>query len=219
MLTPAGAGITDQDRNILTNQHLLLRTLRSVAAVLTTGPLIDPTNHNSKKRGHNNKPAMRGKANNKPKKEKASDNPELDLESDIEDEEFGDEIEMVDQLVGASTKYTTGAEHVFTPPHRQGSILITLLNQDPYTSWGLPSLAQRPPPSCPGTRLPQPRYRLLRSFKFHHEQYEGYAHRRTIGFKEGKSKADNEEITGRQGEARTWEFVKAPEREPKDERD
>jgi 25S rRNA (uracil2634-N3)-methyltransferase len=120
---------------------------------------------------------------------------------------------MVDQLVA------TTVERQFTPPHRQGSVLITLLNQDPYTLWGLPSLAQRPPSVCPGTRLPQPRYRLLRSFKFHHELYEGYAHRRTIGFKEGKSKADNEEITGRQGEARTWEFVKAIETEKADKGD
>jgi hypothetical protein len=31
-----------------------------------------------------------------------------------------------------------------------------------------------------------------------------------------KSKADNEEILGRAGEARTWEFVKAAEREERD---
>jgi len=49
--------------------------------------------------------------------------------------------------------------------------------------------------------------------------YEGYAHRRTLGFKEGKSKADNEEILGRQGEARTWEFVRAADRVDKSERE
>jgi len=133
----------------------------------------------------------------------------LDLESDVEEDEDFD----MEGLIGISTETTEG---VFTPPHRQGSILITLLNQPPYTLWSLPHLAQRPPPSCPGTRLPQPRYRLERSFKFHPELYEGYAHRRTIGFKEGKSKADNEEILGRAGEARTWEFVRAAEREERD---
>jgi 25S rRNA (uracil2634-N3)-methyltransferase len=144
-------------------------------------------------------------------KEKDSENPELDLESDVEldsDEEGGGGGFNLEELVGISTN----EEKVFTPPHRQGSILITLLNQPPYTLWSLPQLAQRPPPCCPGTRLPQPRFRLERSFKFHPELYEGYAHRRTIGFKEGKSKADNEEIIGRAGEARTWEFVKAVER-------
>jgi 25S rRNA (uracil2634-N3)-methyltransferase len=124
------------------------------------------------------------------------------------DEEGGGGGFNLEELVGISTN----EEKVFTPPHRQGSILITLLNQPPYTLWSLPQLAQRPPPCCPGTRLPQPRFRLERSFKFHPELYEGYAHRRTIGFKEGKSKADNEEIIGRAGEARTWEFVKAVER-------
>jgi hypothetical protein len=91
-------------------------------------------------------------------------------------------------------------------PNTAGTILVTLLSQPPYTHWALPKLATKPPPLCPGTRLPQPRYTLLRSFKFYPEVYEGYAHRRTIGWKEGLSKSRNEEIVGRKGEARTWEF-------------
>lgn len=153
---------------------------------------------------------MRGKANNKRKRASSDDggdnvedqasSDEDDGVSDIEDEEDEDEDE--DDLK------PKGFTPTLNPPERQGSILITLLNQAPYTLWSLPQLAQRPPPHCPGTRLQQPRYQLERSFKFHPDLYPGYAHRRTIGWKEGKSKSDNEEIVGRQGEARTWEFVK-----------
>jgi 25S rRNA (uracil2634-N3)-methyltransferase len=51
---------------------------------------------------------------------------------------------------------------------------------------------------------------LLRSFAFDPAAYEGYAHRRTIGFRAGWSKEMNEEIVGRKGVARTWEFALAP---------
>jgi 25S rRNA (uracil2634-N3)-methyltransferase len=60
---------------------------------------------------------------------------------------------------------------------------------------------------CPGTKLAQPKYRLLRSFEFVPAAYPGYSHRRTIGWREGKSFANNEEILGRKGKARTWEFA------------
>jgi 25S rRNA (uracil2634-N3)-methyltransferase len=52
----------------------------------------------------------------------------------------------------------------------------------------------------------QPRYRLLRSFTFDPALYLGYAHRRTIGFKEGVSKEGNEEILRGEG-CKTWEFA------------
>lgn len=97
-------------------------------------------------------------------------------------------------------------QQTFAPPHTPGTILITLLAQPPYSLWSLPQLGAKPPPLCPGTRLPQPRYTLLRSFRFDPTVYDGYEHRRTIGWKEGLSKGANEEIVGRKGEARTWEF-------------
>jgi len=96
----------------------------------------------------------------------------------------------------------------FTPPNRRGTVLFTLLDQNPYTLWNLPSLAKRPPQVCPGTNLAQPRYKLIRSFEFNPEVYTGYTHRRTLGFKEGLSKGANEEIMGRKGKARTWEFAR-----------
>ena len=114
----------------------------------------------------------------------------------------------------------------FHPPIREGTLLITLLNQPPYTHWNIPRLARYPPdtplPSSPSTQghgkpdykkikkrtpLVQPKFRLLRSFEFRPEIYKGYEHRRTIGFKQGVSKTGNEEIVGRLGKARTWEFA------------
>lgn len=77
----------------------------------------------------------------------------------------------------------------------------------------LPRLLKRPPPPPPITSLApsqrppphstlpptQPRFTLVRSFNFHASLYPGYAHRRTIGFQPGLSKANNEEVDGRGG--------------------
>ncbi|KAG2022676.1 hypothetical protein CC2G_000405 [Coprinopsis cinerea AmutBmut pab1-1] len=92
----AGKGITDQDRNILTNQLLLLDFLASASKVLAKGP-------------------VRTLAYGKKKKRKPGD------EDEEEDEENdGDEMEDIvptDQ------------------PKSRGTVLITLRNVAPYTSW------------------------------------------------------------------------------------
>jgi 25S rRNA (uracil2634-N3)-methyltransferase len=109
---------------------------------------------------------------------------------------------------------TTSTSRELQPPNRPGTLLITLLDQAPYTLWALRQLATRPPASIPNAkpadRGPQPRYALLRSFQFVPQAYPGYAHRRTLGFKEGLSKSANEEIVGRKGVPRTWEFALNP---------
>ena len=205
MLT-AGAGIKDQDRNILSNQHLLLRTLRSVHPVLTSGPLpafasASKFGTSSKKRKRKGHPVDGGNDDN-------DDEEPLDGVSDLEDD-LDAELDADGKPVLVLKR--TPAPSSFTPPNRAGSILITLLDQPPYTDWALPKLAKTPPEFCPGTRLPQPRFTLLRSFAFVPGAYDGYAHRRTIGFKDGVSKGHNEEITGRKGAARTWEFCRRDE--------
>jgi len=182
---------------------------------------------------------LRGKANNKRKRSGSFDDDEDEdavnagnggVEEDvsdieIEDMEDGDEDLNVDDT-RIDAKITV--EREFDPPIKEGTVLITLLNQPPYTNWDLPKLATKPPStSSTFSRLlysstpslakqgnretEQPRYRLLRSFQFHPEVYKGYEHRRTIGFKEGVSKSGNEEILGRKGVARTWEFARAEE--------
>lgn len=184
-----GKGVTDQDRNVRENQVLLLRTMRSVAPLLTVGPSAFPLPAKGKK-GKGKGPA--------PKKAKR---PRPTSPSFSDDEDFGD---------GDEDEFGHKARPVpssFTPPDRQGTLLFTLLAQPPYSLWELPKLANRPPPTCPGTQEAQPRFRVLRSFDFVPAAWPGYAHRRTIGWREGLSKANNEEITGRQGRARTWELA------------
>lgn len=169
--------------------------------ILTSGPLPafatkSSTTPSSKKRKRKGHPVADG-----------DDDVEepLDGVSDLEDDPDAEEAD------GLPSRPKTPAPTSFTPPNRTGSILITLLDQPPYTLWALPKLAKSPPEFCPGTRLPQPRFTLLRSFAFVPAVYDGYSHRRTIGFKDGVSKGQNEEITGRRGGARTWEFCRREE--------
>lgn len=189
-----GAGITDQDRNILTNQHMLLKFFRSVEPLLTEGPTHIPIPQSSS-----------SKSNSKDKKRKQK-KPSSDDEAAPEPEDEEEDFFFNDDPTFTNPKIVVPKE--FTPPKRAGTVLITILSCPPYTLWCLPQLAARPPPICPGTNLPQPRYTLLRSFEFRPEIYEGYAHRRTIGWKEGLSKSENEEILGRKGMPRTYEFVR-----------
>ncbi|KAK8870116.1 hypothetical protein IAR55_000686 [Kwoniella newhampshirensis] len=216
-----GAGITDQDRNILTNQHMLLRFFRSVQPYLTDGPTHIPIPSASKSRAKSGVKAStvalaKKKALAKAKRSAfdgdEADDGVSDLELEEEEKEEDDGFIRDEMNPSLSIPLPTKGP-TFTPPHRAGSVLVTLLNCPPYTLWSVSRLATHPPPLCPGTQLPQPRYSLLRSFEFRPEVYEGYAHRRTIGFKEGLSKSENEEIMGRKGKARTWEFVRAEERD------
>ncbi|KIR29127.1 hypothetical protein I307_03967 [Cryptococcus deuterogattii 99/473] len=184
------------DRNILTNQHMLLKFFRSVEPLLTEGPTHMPIPQRSSSKRN-------GKDKQKGKQKKPSSDDEVAPGVEEEEEEdffFNDDPTFTNPKIIAPTE--------FTPPKRAGTVLITLLSCPPYTLWCLPQLAARPPPICPGTNLPQPRYTLLRSFEFRPEIYEGYAHRRTIGWKEGLSKSENEEILGRKGIPRTYEFVR-----------
>lgn len=174
----AGAGIKDQDRNVLVNQRLMLGFYRSAATVLTQGePRVA--------RGS-------GKANGR-RKRKGGD-------SDEEEEEEMIQSDLDDDFATTAT----GA--------KEGTILVTLKDSLPYTLWDVPKLATRPPKSSSN-----PRYRLLRSFAFHPDLYPGYSHRRTIGWREGKSKSENEELLSGSGGLRTWEFAPMPPAPEEDE--
>lgn len=87
------------------------------------------------------------------------------------------------------------------PPVTAGTVIITLRTATPYSLWSLPHLGTRgaliapsilPRPHPP---TPQPTYRIVRSFEFSPADYEGYEHRRTIGFKEGVSSAANDDLS------------------------
>lgn len=212
----AGLGEKDQARNIALNQALLLKFFRSVSPFLTKG-------------------ASRSEAPVKVPKGKGKGKAR---ESDDEEDR---EVEMVDE---DGEEYLGGQMHEEEEEEeketKKGTVLVTLRNAEPYTSWcacvlpclrrvladesvfltltlslcrNLPRLLKRPPPPPPITSLApsqrppphstlpptQPRFTLVRSFNFHASLYPGYAHRRTIGFQPGLSKANNEEVDGRGG--------------------
>jgi 25S rRNA (uracil2634-N3)-methyltransferase len=73
-----------------------------------------------------------------------------------------------------------------------GRIYITMKGGMPYDLWNIKSLAKE----CG--------YATLKSFKFEPKDYPGYAHRRTIGYKEGVSKDDSIECKN----CRTYVFIK-----------
>ncbi|KAL4067314.1 hypothetical protein V8B97DRAFT_1873933 [Scleroderma yunnanense] len=154
----AGKGITDQDRNILSNQRLILDFLRSASHCLSLGPI--PLVHQKRPR-------------------KVPDDDDEDM--NVEDPE--------DLL--PSTAVGSG----------RGTILITLRNVPPYTTWDVPRLAKTPPKSSRTGETPNPRFKLLRSFVFHRSIWKGYEHRMTKG-----ERAHGQGTTGVGGEDRTWEF-------------
>lgn len=145
------------------------------------------------------------------------------------------------RLILESASATTGEEATPTlpippPPTTRGTILLTLRTNAPYSSWLPAQLATKGPllaPSIlpshtPKTRLAdQATYRTVRSWEFDPDEWEGYEHRRTRGWEEGKSAGANEDLRlsarerlekkkgaggaeGREkegkGQMRTWEF-------------
>ncbi|KAJ3571612.1 hypothetical protein NP233_g3638 [Leucocoprinus birnbaumii] len=154
----AGKGITDQDRNILSNQVLILDFLRSASKFLKSGPV--PLVH-------------------KPKRKKATEVDEDEMDPDSDEP----------------------SNRASTPVAARGTILITLRNVPPYTLWGLPRLAKKPPQPTSANKHPNPPYTQLRSFVFHRDLWAGYEHRMTKG-----ERAHGAGKTGEGGEDRTWEF-------------
>ncbi|KAF9951971.1 hypothetical protein BGZ72_006633 [Mortierella alpina] len=83
---------------------------------------------------------------------------------------------------------------------KPGEIHVTVKTGMPYDLWNLKRLAT-------GTGL----LGNKTSFPFKPEQYPGYEHRRTIGFKEGVSQGENAEILGKS--PKTFVFVKKTAKE------
>ncbi len=198
-----GAGIKDQDRNILTNQEMLMSFLKSASGQLSDGPgwFDKPARGKGKGRTSRNTKATKGKKN---------DNDDDDDEEQIDQiKEVDDDMELENEGITSEEEEDqtpiTNTLKRFVTPHRQGTILITLRNAPPYTLWEVPRLATHPPRTT-GIVSGQPRYRICRFFAFDPALYPGYEHRRTLGFKEGVSKGGNEEIL-RGGGGRTWEFA------------
>jgi len=203
-----GAGHKDESRNVLSNQLMLVRFLVSVAPFLTTGAV----------------PAYASKGTKEVKKRSMEDEEDTaGLDQIISQEEDEEE-----DITTAEDQKKSGG---FTIPPYAGSVLITLRNCKPYTLWDVPMLGKRLPSiytaiasSAPsmskGVKGPTAAqvdrllsigqgkpYRLWRSFQFRAEQWSVYSHRRTIGWKQGRSTSENEDINRSQdGENRTWEL-------------
>ncbi len=214
-----GAGHKDEARNVLANQLLLCRFLISAAPLLSEGQLPNYAREDGggKRKGNND---------------------EEEEDSDAGgDEDEGDDPEQDGYRQQAS-------KGRFLAPPRAGSIMITLRNASPYTLWDVPLLGKRlatvlpaitaSAPALPkGVRPPKledaersgARFRLWRSFEFVPTAWAGYSHRRTVGWVEGLSTGNNEDLLREgkaesnkgpsklvkhagTGECRTWEFGK-----------
>ncbi|KAG8990426.1 hypothetical protein FRB90_001760 [Tulasnella sp. 427] len=199
----AGAGITDQDRNILTNQRLLLGFLRSVALALSKGVLPKEL---------------------LPKKPRTDSDDENDdtpstsisaAQGDDGMESDGPELSDEDEFTGVPPASDPADEapvnpFQYPPPPRQGMILVTLRDCVPYTLWDLPRLAKRPPHAVKGLERKgreQPEYTLVKSYRFFPEAYPGYEHRRTRGGAGTATDEREEGMGGTGGVCKTWEFV------------
>ncbi|WFD44795.1 25S rRNA (uracil(2634)-N(3))-methyltransferase [Malassezia psittaci] len=213
-----GAGHKDEQRNVLANQLLLLRFFVSVAPFLTRGPI--PTYAANVKKVRND-----------------SDD---DDDDDDDDDYAVDEAKQSLQDMHDTDQYDAQEAHIkrsLQPPFRQGSVLITLRNTSPYTLWNVPMLAKRLPtvltpivasaPSLPRHMHPptlqdvernEAYYTLWRSYEFFPQDWPHYSHRRTVGWIEGVSTSENQDLLRRSsqtpqlgkhvgtGECRTWEL-------------
>ncbi|KAI5116431.1 hypothetical protein M0805_000210 [Coniferiporia weirii] len=172
----AGKSITDQDRNILCNQMLLLDFLRSAAPFLALGAVPSiAVPRKKKKKNADDSGSEDGRA--------------VDDARDVVSEDEGDEEPLNES---PTQTMRDGA---------RGTILVTLRNVPPYTEWNLPKLAKNPPPPSTPSGKPNPRYTQLRSFAFHRSEWTGYEHRMTKG-----ERAHGTGKTGQGGEDRMWEF-------------
>ncbi|GAA6056462.1 hypothetical protein JCM3770_007480 [Rhodotorula araucariae] len=173
-----GQGVTDQNRNIRLNQTLLIEFYRSAALLLRRGTPRAPSASKAARRAF----------------EAGADGVAHD-----EDDQLG--------LLGAGSG-DEGEEAslllVPPPPSTRGTVLVTLRTNAPYSAWLPAQLATKGALLLPsilpahalkgGRALDQPVYRTVRSWAFDPARWEGYEHRRTIGFDEGRSSARNDDL-------------------------
>lgn len=79
---------------------------------------------------------------------------------------------------------------------KDGEIIISLKCGIPYDLWNVKGLGR------------QSGLRLIRSFEFVPEDYEGYTHRRTIGYDEKISNPDNQEIKKNKSKTFVFQLLK-----------
>ncbi|SCV69901.1 BQ2448_1295 [Microbotryum intermedium] len=205
-----GQGITDQDRNVRANQTLVLGFFRSVAPLLRVGTSSIAAAGTKKTQ-----------SNKKGKRTRPDDSEDEALPTG-HDDDFDSEME-----VDPAELADPALRPLPPPPTTSGTVLVTLRTVSPYSLWSVQHLGTRGSflaPSIlpkPLPKTPQPDYSLVRSFEFDPNDWEGYEHQRTVGYKEGVSseKNDDLQLTARErGEKRRWE-KEQQERRQKEERD
>jgi 25S rRNA (uracil2634-N3)-methyltransferase len=166
---PLGAGIKDQDRNILTNQHLLLSFFRSAAPYLTEGPSRLAVDKSLKVKGKPN--TLKARETFEGEVFEVDDGPLDDDEEEMEESAAGEELEgevaaeapenteedigididaylaensNVEDLAAKSALAAAEPIDPTGPPKTQGTILVTLKDSIPYSLWNLKALATRP---------------------------------------------------------------------------
>ncbi|GAA6064715.1 hypothetical protein JCM10212_000829 [Sporobolomyces blumeae] len=185
-----GQGITDQDRNVRTNQTLLLDFYLSASHILRRGTSHLGTAAAAKKSRQLNREVSR------------SPSPEYLVADDAEPLDADRDPSAADDATGLDSTRTRPPP---PPPSTRGTILLTLRTNAPYSLWLPAHLATKPsllvpsilsPPALKqGNRLKtQPVYKTTTSWEFEPSWFEGYEHRRTIGWDERKSFKGNEDL-------------------------
>ncbi|GAA5824396.1 hypothetical protein JCM11251_000405 [Rhodosporidiobolus azoricus] len=181
-----GQGITDQSRNIRTNQTLLLDFYRSASLLL--------------RRGTPRAPGTSSSAAAPPRGREDSRSPSPTPPPANDDDE--------DRVAGDTASLDPSTSFLPTPPSTRGSILLTLRTNPPYSLWLPQQLAVKGHLLSPSIlSLPeykqrlvkengaeQPRYKVVKSWAFEPSEWEGYEHRRTLGYEEGRSSGANEDL-------------------------
>jgi len=108
-----GAGIKDQDRNIVSNQRLIIDFLQSVATLLAKGK--DPRSVPGSSR----------------KKRKRNDEDSDDDEEDADGR--NQDFDVDDSVAYDGAEQESGSFR--RPPPTRGTVLITLRDATPYTLW------------------------------------------------------------------------------------
>ncbi|ORX65912.1 hypothetical protein DL89DRAFT_270476 [Linderina pennispora] len=189
----AGAGIKDQARNIQTNQLLMIGFFRSAIQFLTEG--VDTRQSRPQRRQRR-----------RPKGDQSDDDDEEEDEQQQESFDFeGAKAHVVtyaasDDEDDEGPVEDAGEGEPFEPNlNRPGQILVSLKSGPPYSHWNVRQLAKE----CG--------LRARSTHPFEIAAYPGYEHRRTLGFKEGLSKDENQEI--RDKEPHVYTFVAKPRQE------
>ncbi|GAA5981476.1 hypothetical protein JCM11641_004775 [Rhodosporidiobolus odoratus] len=183
-----GQGITDQTRNIRTNQTLLLDFYRSASLLL--------------RRGTPRAPSAKSTVT-KPSRSRDSLSPSPEAGDDVvEDDDFSTSLlEGQDEV-----PIDSSLAPLPPPPSTRGTLLLTLRTSPPYSLWLPAQLATKGRLLLPSilpqheftsrlrTKGEQPIFKTVRSWEFKPEGWQGYEHRRTLGFDEKLSSGRNEDL-------------------------